>query len=237
MIKYFTLIFLLTLLISCGESNTNLNSPKDNVATKPVLRDSVPNTQTVLLNERIEAITAILGRQQMHLEQVAPSSMLDMDYAKLMSVLTQQSIELGEYYLRTAEDKSLQNIASELLAFEKKELAQWLNIVKELRLKSGGLGDKDEEEYKSLSDSLFYMTRSLNDSLAKIELNNNLDLDFAVILHSQLEGEMAISKWILKNTSTKKIKSSALDDLNTNREQIKKLSSWIKKNSSLTPEI
>lgn len=223
-------IMIFLLLESCGNQDAGRSAIINKTEKKELQPEPEAPAKTLTAEFKgDEELARIMKKMQDDFDNLSLTGNYDMDLVKMMSIHHHAAIDMIGLQLRNGKNEKLKEANEDLLKSEKKEMADLLSILRDLRLKQTDVEDSTtSEEDKKLSASLFIAMNNMIDTMQMTSSSGDLDKDFIALMSAYQKGVLNVSKLASKSAKHPKIKKMTLQIADDKKEELKKFEQWQK---------
>ena len=212
--KLFLIILIVAFAISCGEK------------TETETTMEVENTEEVTMTEVDGASVKIMNMMHMPMmeQEFQITKNPDIDYLVNMIPHHQGAIDASTEYLMVATDENGKMLANNIIASQKKEIADFNALLVELEKTNTDYSEIDYTTYGNESKAIM---DAMMTSMMGITLTENADIDFLVGMTPHHQGAVDASMKILEITKDEKIKTIANNIIAAQNKEIADMTTMI----------
>lgn len=197
------------------------SSIKDKTDTgTPFVDTSVTDTMNGNLIPKEDEMLSIMSTMVDQCNQLPMSTDLDQNFVKTMIVHHQAGIDMAKLELGKGQNEELKEITKEFIARQTAEIQKLQDLVHH---------HKPEVPAEEPQDEIYTAMNEMNYKLKKINLTEDTDKNFALLLIPHLENEVALAAQEVINGHHVQLKLFARDMIRETNKEIGRLKNWLDK--------
>jgi len=221
-IKLLTLAAGMYFFTGCDNGSTT-TTDKDTVSTK------MSNTKSDTMDKKMNMdnmktnneMMASMTKMMDNMGGMKMSGDFDMDFANMMIEHHQGAIDMSEAELKSGKDEKMKGMAQIIITAQKEEQNKFRDIVKNSKPMKMEMGKHDELS-KDMED--------MKGRMSGMQMTDNTDKDFAMMMISHHEGAVKMFKDELSHGMNTQLKQMAQKGISDQTKEISDFKNWMSSN-------
>ena len=210
MVALFTIGFMLQ---SCGKSSEK----KENETSESQTTKSDTMNMNKMNNKMMHSMNSMMTK----MKDMKMTRDFDLDFATMMIMHHQAAIDMSEVEVAKGNDTQIKTMAQNIITTQKAEIEQIQQFVKKYKM------PKAKMENGKMHDELAETMKIMMDEMMNMQMSNNLDKDFVMMMIRHHEGAVTMAKDEIAHGKQSELKTMAQKMITDQTKEIKDFNAWL----------